>query len=157
MAGKAGRSGKKPMPVQVLKLRGTFRADRHGGRCDNPSPGPMTAPAWLVGDAIGLWNTLVSHLRTMGLESPLFGPALACTCQSYADYVAATVELATAKRVLIAKGGRKYPNPLIRIRQTAWDQFKSGLASFGLTPSDVQRLRPAQVPAVDDEKTKFFK
>jgi P27 family predicted phage terminase small subunit len=156
MAGKPGRSGKRPTPVRILKMRGTYRADRHGGRCENPVPGLMEAPCWLCGEGLILWHKLTTLLRVMGLESPLFEIALAMTCQSYADFVSATNELKTAKHVLSNKGGRKYPNPLIRIRQTAWDQFRAGLAGFGLTPADVQRLRPAVSPAADETKTKFF-
>jgi hypothetical protein len=32
MAGKRGRSGRRPLPVATHLLRGTFRADRHGPR-----------------------------------------------------------------------------------------------------------------------------
>lgn len=157
MSGKKGRSGRRPTPVQILKLRGSYRSDRHGGRCENPAPGPMEAPAWLGGEGLTLWRKMVAHLRTLGLESPLFEVALALTCQSYGEYVAITAELSTAKRVLSNKGGRKYPNPLIRIRQTAWDQFKTGLAGFGLTPADVQKLKPVLQIQENEQKTKFFK
>lgn len=157
MSGKKGRSGRRPTPVQILKLRGSYRSDRHGGRCENPAPGMMEAPGWLTGEGLRLWNKLVAHLRTLGLESPLFEPALALTCQSFGEYVSLTIQLAAAKPVLANKGGRKYPNPLVRIRQTAWDQFKTGLAGFGLTPADVQKLKPVlQIPE-NAQKTKFFK
>jgi P27 family predicted phage terminase small subunit len=116
----------------------------------------MEAPCWLCGEGLLVWHKIVAYLRAMGLESPLFEIALAMTCQAYADFVSATNELSTAKRVLSHENGRKYPNPLIGIRTTAWDQFKTGLAGFGLTPADVQRLRPAGPVAADESKKKFF-
>jgi len=124
MAGKPGRSGRRPLPVALHLAKGTYRADRHG-------PKPAVSGALALAPAVPpMPKTLVAGLREPGLRY------VADIWAAYADIgpadvavlheAGAAVDLLHDLEVAIAAGGSvvddagvPVANPLLRVqRQT---------------------------------------
>lgn len=78
--------GRPPTPSEILKSRGTFRADRHGDRPEVPVKKPKL-PKWLTAEGKAEWNRQVKLLEKAGLIAELDRAALAVYCDTWADYV----------------------------------------------------------------------
>lgn len=159
-----GRRGPKPKPVQILRLRGSWRGKKRGVGKSSDHKRPAR-PQWLKSDAKKLWDEYAPKLYKNGLLTTLNRHSFALlVCQPYGDFCEAdrqfqdSVNKKGEKALMIktSKGGI-VTNPLIYIRQGFWSQFCKGCSLFGLTPADISNVRAVEKPSEDDEKTKFFK
>ena len=84
MGGKG--SGRRPKrttrtPTAILKLRGTYRQDRHGDRELEPQPeGEPVMPSTFKGEAAKIWKRIVPDLVAMGVAKRIDSDALAELC-----------------------------------------------------------------------------
>ena len=116
------RSGRIPLPAAVLKMRGTYRADRHAARIDL-ADGEPTKPNDLPPAGEALWDSLVPRLVALGIAKALDETALAAACRWYSVY-----------REALAEGNG-------RNAAMAWRNCDRVLSRFGCTPADRARLR----------------
>ena len=69
-------------PLDVLKVTGAYRADRHADRENAPKPtGEPAMPQWLDEEASAFWQATVPELAAMGVARSVDGPALAGMCR----------------------------------------------------------------------------
>lgn len=88
------RSGRKPTPTTILKLRGSRWAK---GRDQEPQPAmkrPL-CPAWLSTEAKAVWRRVVPVLHGLGLASTIDGLPLTRYCQLYGRWQQIEIWLAT--------------------------------------------------------------
>lgn len=151
-----GERGPRPLPTEVLRLRGSPRAD-----LNRFEPKPPTRPEWLSEEAAQAWDEVVPMLDQMKVLSRIDGNALA-------RYVELWVEWRTAL-AFVRKHGSTYPIKDGNGKIKALGQFpqvasvhKLSLAlsrlecEFGMTPSARTRISVPMVPAPPAEPSRHF-
>lgn len=107
-------------------------------------------PSWLSTSAKTEWRRLANILHDAGLLTYVDRAALAGYCQAYARWKAAEEQLEGEKLVLMTDKGYCYPNPLIGISRSAFEDMRKMAAEFGMTPSARSRLK---VEASEEEES----
>lgn len=86
MSGIKGRSGRRPLPIVVLRARATYRSDRHHARESEPeAPEGRPDPRDLAGEALAEWHRMIARLEAIGTLSTVDDAALRCYCTLHAD------------------------------------------------------------------------
>ena len=147
MSGKAGRSGRRPLPTALKVLRGN--PGKRPLPKDEPRPQPKLPPppAELSDEAKREWRRTGRRLRAAGLITELDTAAFAAYCSSYARWLQAQALLSNAPMLELGSDGTLRPSPLLRIVQQAQEQFTRALTEFGMSPSSrtrVQVSRPSK-------------
>ena len=118
------------------------------------APNRPKRPKWLVGEGRKEWERVAPKLFKQGLLTELYRVHLAFYCQSYADYLAA---LTLARTPLIkTKNGNVIQNPAVGVMNQARKACMEAGAKFGLNPTDLNNVQPAEAPTAEDKKSKFF-
>ena len=132
--------GRKPKPVELHRLTGSYRADRHGGRMAR-QPGEIPdKPAWLPPEASAEWDRIAPTLAPLGLLTPLDRAAFVAYCLAWAEFVWAVKEVQQAGITYEAEGKLK-PHPAVRIASNAAKLMLQLAGEFGMTPAARTRLR----------------
>lgn len=122
-----------------------------------PIPGRMLSPPERLGaDGEYLWRTLGKLLLDAGLLTYGDTLALEMLCIAYDRMQRANREVEKEGEVLISDKMNYYQNPWLSIANKAWDQCKSMLAEFGLTPAERTRVMAAVEDEDDDLATLLF-
>jgi P27 family predicted phage terminase small subunit len=147
--------GRKPVPNQIKKMRGTFRSDRAEANMIEvsedaklvglPNP-PLTLnrygrEAWRFYGELLLQHHLLSAADLMALEM---------LANAYGRWVEYEIQLKDEGEVLTSNTGNLYTNPLRTVADRAFDKIHKLLAEFGLTPAE--RTRVASM--IQDSETK---
>lgn len=127
-----GRRGPAPKSAAELKIRGTFREDRHAEREAIPeAAGVPVKPASLKGEAGKHWDAVVPQLVANGTAKEIDTPALVALCKTWGRYVACDAKL-----------DKKPEDKNLGVRAESYlRQWLALAAKLGLTPADRQRLR----------------
>ena len=153
-----GKRGPTPDPIEILKLKGTYRKDRHGGT-PQPKVKAPPCPAGLCPDGKKVWRNLTKHLLSMRLISEVDWPQLERYCIFFIRW--------RQCEQFIEKHGTTYPvkadnpdtyvvkppdggpcivgwklHPHVRESENLDHILKQIEANFGLTPSARARIRP---------------
>lgn len=153
MAGRPGRSGRKPRPT-ALKVIAGERADRING--DEPRPGEGGAPrcpSWLSREGKAEWRRVVPALERTGMLRKVDRAALAAYCAAWARLVEAERLIAEHGQMVMVED-RTYSdgdgeltvvvkptrNPALTEAKAASDLIRGFLSEFGLSPSSRSRL-----------------
>ena len=135
--------GRKPIPVELHRDRGTFRADRHG----DPS---LHLPNKLPSCPSHLDKLAKKEYRRAGKSlNQVITEADRCALAGYAQWWSRWVqaELNVAKTGMVIKvNGQFQDNPYLRISLKASQQWLKFAVELGLTPSARCRLKvPAEL------------
>ena len=136
-----------------------------GARGPQPKPGPnesavqathgdMAAPSWLIDGASEHWDAIQETLQTMGIESPIYNPALAMLCNAMGRYLQFERELTEAGGVTASLTSPSV-SPQARNRNAAAEEVRRLLREFGLTPvalSSIRKSRPTRAATKDQNK-----
>lgn len=153
MAGKPGRSGRRPKPTNLLKFEGGYRKDRHG---DGISPDPRAEipdppKALGKGEALAEWNRITALLIETKCVTKLDRASLAAYCLEWARYVNANNKLRFGKTLMAeSTKGTKMPHPLLRVSDRALSNMLRICMEFGLTPASRSRLRVQAMAEQED-------
>ena len=135
-----GKRGPKKMPTNILKLRGSRRADDRPKNEPQPEQGIPAPPEFLQGKALEEWHRKAPMLYDQGTLTLIDDMTLAAYCLSY-QLTCEALELCqnptTKKMNLIAKttNGNFIPYPALSIYKTALRDMVKFAAEFGMTPS----------------------
>lgn len=135
--------GRKPTPVEVLKLRGS-RIPK--GRAVFPLPdrlkGAPDPPPWLSDEALAHWQELVPELAKHDLCCKLDARPLARLCSMLARWDRLDDQL-EREGVTVTYGdpARDHVHPLYRVLVGLEKQIDALRAEFGMTPASRQRLK----------------
>jgi len=142
MSGVKGKSGRKRKPKAVLKLHGTFRADRHGGAEAVEAPTAIpTPPKLLRGIALAEWDRITTLLADNNCIAELDMATLTMYCVEWAKYVKANQRLAKVRTFLTSSTkGSKMPHPLLRVSNKAFANLMRLCSEFGFSPAARARL-----------------
>lgn len=152
MAGRKGRSGRRPLPTEVKKAQGTYQSCRApGGKPANEMRFPvarLVPPEWLDFEGVEEWNRIVPHLDRVKVLTEPDLIALASYCASAALAINATRQYQRDGLMkTLAKGGASVrPHPLIKVAAEARAQCLRFAIEFGLTPAARSRVLADQQP-----------
>jgi len=142
-----GRRGPAPKPTAIKILEGNPGKQKLNH--NEPKPPTIIAipkpPSRLLKDAKTEWRRLAPALIAMGVLTDVDLAAFAEMCQNYAYY------LITDKKILdlgdrgvyamqTTTTGYVQQHPLLSLRRQYYDQWRKGLADFGLTPATRSRM-----------------
>ena len=157
-----GKRGRQPTPIELLKLRGTFRLGRHGTGHPEPDRSRPSCPSWVSPEAKRCWRELIPQLERLGLLAKCDRTMLTMLCQTWADWRDA--------QEFIAKHGTTYPvirdgqppefkqYPHVRLARQLADQALRLSREFGLTPAARAGLGKVATPPAQEPtgKARFF-
>lgn len=145
-----GRRGPPPVPTEILRLRGSWRAGLRDGEMQLPL-GEPEPPDWLSDEAAAEWARVAGPLASAGVLAQADRALLACYCEAWAEFVQARELLDRSGPLLRDGDGNPYPNPCLAIRDKACERLLRLAGHFGLSPSARARIKgapPEQAPAV---------
>jgi hypothetical protein len=141
MAGRKGRSGRRPKPLRLHVLHGTYRADRHGplpsvAAALATSPAPEEADAlppeateeWLAGLGVRGRQFVLRLLANYGPWPELQLEALRQLGQVLDDLGMYRDRIGREGVMLTRPRGAPYLNPLVRAEREARKEFRQGCA-----------------------------
>jgi P27 family predicted phage terminase small subunit len=142
-----GMRGPVPKPTALKILEGNPGKQKLNKAEPKPPvpPNLPKPPARLLKEAKEEWKRLVPALHSMGVLTQIDLSAFAEVCQNYGYY------LITDKKILalgeqgvyaMQKTATGYiqQHPLLSLRRQYYEQWRKGLADFGLTPATRARL-----------------
>lgn len=148
-----GLRGPRPTPTEVLRLRGSPRADRNPGE-PQPERQPPPKPAWLGDEASEVWDEMVPKLMGLRVLTAIDGNALARYCEHFVQWKKAAA--------FVRQHGVSYPIrdgngkvkalgqfPEVALMHKASATLARLEAEFGLTPSSRTRISVEPEPLPD--------
>jgi P27 family predicted phage terminase small subunit len=149
MAGRPGRSGRKPKPTHLKLLEGNPGKRPINTREPKPPPVTPTCPRHLSDDAKKEWRRVTPLLDTLGLLTKIDRAALAMYCEAWGRWVQA--EEALRKFGVMVKSPNGFPmqSPYLAVANKAMGQMRGLLAEFGMSPASRTRISVEQ-PDDDD-------
>ena len=140
--------GRKPIPAELHRLRGTWRRDRH--KKDQPAPpAGVTMPRGVLPkSAIAVWHDLAPALEEIGLLTVTDRPLFMMVCL-WAGVAADAARELRADGILPADDkGRAAKHRALTILRAASAELRQLSGCFGLSPADRARLnvQPAEEP-----------
>lgn len=147
--------GRKRVPTQLLKKRGTFRDDRHGKSLvfdrRKPKPTQVIAKNDLAKET---FEYIATRLDNYGVLSILDKYALEALSEAYAEY--------RKHQNYIIENGETYttttqsgdemirPRPEVKMRNDAFNRMLKLFTEFGLTPSSRAKIQIDKKDNTDD-------
>lgn len=158
MSGKKGKSGRKAQKsINLLKLTGAYRADRHAAQEVSLPVGIPKPPPHVKGVALTEWKRITKMLKLTNQITGVDRAALAAYCIEYAKYAEATEKLLKTDSMLVRSSKNTImSNPLLRIADKAFNNMMKVCTEFGFTFASRRSLRVEPKIKINDEKAKFF-
>lgn len=148
-------AGRKRKPAALHRLKGTYRADRHGTGAQLP-PGRPTEPESLPVTTRSIWRELAAQLEQLGTLQPVHGRALTVTAQALDEYRRLDLQIAQDGGESYQANGLRRLHPLVPARANAWMRAIRGLTELGLTPASQGKVAPAGAEDADDPANKYI-
>jgi P27 family predicted phage terminase small subunit len=147
--------GRKPLPGNVVRLRGNPGKRRLNDAEPRPSSRAPTCPACLGDEARKEWKRLVAELAELGLLTRLDRGLLAAYCQAYALWVEAVSSIEHYGTMVKSPNGFPIQSPYVGVANKQVDIMVRIAAEFGMTPSSRTRIRVGQ-PTPEDPFEAFL-
>lgn len=133
--------GRPPKPLELHKLEGTFRHDRHDAADSQFRPDGTPEDQFNLGThAMWLWDHLVPQLTDKKVATRLDTVALTEMCRWYERYM----NLCAAADALAC--GSEDHIDVTKCAKVAWDAFDKISQQFGMTPAARSKLRMEREP-----------
>ena len=130
-----GKRGPAPTPAKVLKMRGTYRADRHEAGDLVPAVTKIPRPpTYLSKGARREWRRTAARAFKLGILTELDLNALEAYSIVRDRALESEAELARDGRMIETPQGRKR-HPALITAERAWGDCRKYEALFGLSPS----------------------
>lgn len=145
--------GRKRLPTNLKVLRGTDQPCRMNPAEVKPDSDQLEPPLELSAMARVHWDDISKKLAKAGLLTNLDVTALTMYCEAYATWADATENIRKFGTIIkTPKTGYPMPSPYLQVANKAFEQMKSLLTEFGMTPA-----ARAKVPAnLDKPKANPF-
>ncbi len=150
MAGRPGRSGRKPQPTHLKLLEGNPGKRPLNKREPKPPAVTPTCPRHLSDEAKKEWRRVTPLLDTLGLLTKIDRAALAMYCEAWGRWVQA--EEALRKFGVMVKSPNGFPmqSPYLAVANKAIDQMRGLLTEFGMSPASRTRISVEQPMSEED-------
>ncbi|MCP3852926.1 MAG: phage terminase small subunit P27 family, partial [Gammaproteobacteria bacterium] len=100
-----------------------------------PKSDNIKMPVGMSADAKKHWKQVSKQLKEAGILTNLDITALMIYCETYAQWKDATDKISTHGAVVKGKDGYPIRSPYLYVAQKGFEQMKSMLTEFGMTPS----------------------
>ena len=150
-------AGRKPTPTATLRLRGTYRNDRHGERLELPASVP-NCPSFLGAEGKREWRRIVNSLKDVQLLTESDRAALALYCQAWDEFIGFDKVVKNGELVQQLQSGNHRINPAVQARANAAMRVLKTCAELGFTPASRGRVvSTAKKKEKQNGKDRFFK
>jgi len=129
------------VPTNIKKLKGTDQPWRRNNEEPMPDNQKVEKPADLSDGASKIWDQIHDDLYGIGLLTNIDVNSLVMYCEAYAQWKEAHSQVIKNGPIYKDKKGVVKANPYIRIAQNSFDQVKSLMTQFGMTPSARSGIR----------------
>jgi P27 family predicted phage terminase small subunit len=156
------------VPENELKLRGTYRKDRHSD-ASKPAPKRAATPKWkaptyLDDLAKKEWRRLTKEIEaTPGLLSGVDESLLGQACALYSRWQAAEAMISAEGVILwqtsqtrTGSSRKPIPHPAIKVSAQYSSAYRSALSRLALTPVSKQRAEVTPPPAPEKDLLDHF-
>jgi P27 family predicted phage terminase small subunit len=136
------------LPIAIHRQRGTYRADRHGGRPE-PKPAIPKAPKAMGVEAKKMWRYFATRLAAERVLTGLDQQALFVYCCAAARLAKAEKAIAEMGEVVKTVTGAG-PNPWLAIAAKCQEMMLRFGQELGLSPLSRTKIKvePEQAPAL---------
>jgi P27 family predicted phage terminase small subunit len=145
--------GRKPLPSNVVRLRGNPGKRRLNAAEPRPAPRVPTCPACLGDVARKEWRRLARELAGLGLLTGLDRGLLAAYCQAHALWVEAVSSIQRYGTMVKSPNGFPMQSPYVAVANKQVDIMVRIAAEFGMTPSSRTRIRVGEPTPADPFET----
>ena len=151
MAGRPGRSGRKPKPTLLKLFEGNPGKRPLNKNEPKPRPAVPCCPSHLSGEAKKEWRRIVPELAAVGLITRIDRAALAMYCEAWGRWLEA--EDALRKYGVMVKSPNGFPmqSPYLAVANKAMEQMRGLLTEFGMSPASRTRISVWEPDAGDPE------
>ena len=138
--------GRKPVPTELKKLRGTVNVTREKARKAEPKVDTKRPrrPTWLDKRAKAEWKRLCDILEGMAILSTAYAPALEAICDAYSKWRQSEEMVAKMGHAIVTRNSKGEVevrrNPFTVEMHKHKDAYVRLLSEFGLTPSTKTRV-----------------
>ena len=146
--------GRKPLPSNVVKLRGNPGKRALNDREPRPAAAVPACPSCLSDEAKKEWRRLAGELARLGLLTRIDRSQLAAYCQAHALWLEAVQALGRYGTMVKSPNGFPMQSPYVAVLNKQVDIMTRIAAEFGMTPSSRTRIRTAERP--DDDPFETF-
>lgn len=143
--------GPAPTPTDILRARGSWRADIRTGEVKFEAGAP-TCPECLKGEAKREWTRIVEQLLGVGILQMPDRALLATWCEAWAEFV----EIRNYLNGLQSVEERLAQWRTLAIRDRVVDKLNKLAQQFGFSPSARARIKGAAVSEVDPFEAEFL-
>ena len=152
MAGRPGRSGRKPKPIYLKVLEGNPGHRPLNKNEPRPRPAVPYCPSHLSKEAQKEWRRIVPELAAVGLITRMDRAALAMFCEAWGRWLEAEVALRKFGVMVKSPSGFPMQSPYLAVANKAMEQMRALLAEFGMSPSARTRVhaQPGGAEAEDE-------
>jgi P27 family predicted phage terminase small subunit len=133
--------GRKPLPSNVVRLRGNPGKRRLNHAEPRPAPRVPPCPSCLGDAARKEWQRLSKELAELGLLTRLDRGLLAAYCQAHALWVEAVASIARYGTMVKSPNGYPMQSPYVAVANKQVDIMVRIAAELGMTPSSRTRIR----------------
>jgi len=141
--------GRKPKPVAMHVVEGTYRKDRHGPIPDQGALFPRVvkevvkppAPKHLKGTSLRIFNETVDALLELGILDGSDVGIITLYADARAELSWATYKLRREGKIVTTAAGGMKPHPAVSIKNQAAIRAGKFAAELGLTPTARARLQ----------------
>lgn len=167
--------GRKPLPSNVIELRGGIRHTHRPPNKSEPKPESIapSCPKHLNEEARKEWHRMSKELASLGLLTRLDKAVFAMYCTSYSTWKDATERLGKSGMIILVgkikaernkrgqiiregKPGIPRINPYFRIQKEVQIQMLKCLVEMGMSPSSRSRIKVGR-PKQKDEAEEFLR
>lgn len=156
--------GRKPKPLELKQLEGDIHKARWNLNAPKPKKNRPPCPRIIKGHAKQEWNRIVPELEALGLLTNIDMAALVAYCKAWERAYIAELkieELSNMSPSQIAylhktTNGNLIINPLLSVANKAYDQMKSFITEFGMTPASRTRINLGNKSADEGGLESFF-
>ena len=133
--------GRKPLPSNVVRLRGNPGKRRLNHAEPRPAAKAPLCPPCLGQEASKEWRRLAKELAELGLLTVLDRGMFAAYCQAHALWVEAVASIGRYGTMVKSPNGFPMQSPYVAVANKQVDVMIRIAAEFGMTPSSRTRIR----------------
>jgi P27 family predicted phage terminase small subunit len=147
--GETPMRGRKPMPSNVVRLRGNPGKRRLNDTEPRPAPGVPSCPSCLGEEARKEWKRLARELGDLGLLTRIDRGMLAAYCEAHALWVEAVSSIERYGTMVKSPNGYPMQSPYVAVANKQVEIMVRIAAELGMTPSSRTRIRVGERPPED--------
>lgn len=152
------KRGPKPTPLHILKIRGSWLANKRDSQTEESSMPAETKnprmPSWLSPEAKNEWRRISKILKARGTFDEMNRALIAGYCQLWADYL---IALKYCEKGILYRNvkGDTVQNPAVVIKNNAFKLLLKTAATLGI-PMDARFAKTAKVISHEELRAQRF-